>query len=128
MELRPIGGETLGVFLRRVRVERGMKLPELAEALKQFPADEQISQPYLSQIELGRAKQPSRLKLQRVAEVLRIAPNDLVSLAGLEVEQSEKAIDALTQQITLRVAEMSSNEKHLVLRLIDAVREERRKK
>ncbi len=69
--------ETLGIQLRKARLDKGLSLDELARLTK-------ISKPYLSLIETGRVvNPPSDEKLQRLETVLGFSPGELVSQAHL---------------------------------------------
>jgi transcriptional regulator with XRE-family HTH domain len=64
----------LGPALRAARRARGMTLTELASAAE-------LSQPFLSQLELGRA-QPSMRSLHRIAEALGTTQQQLLAAAA----------------------------------------------
>lgn len=80
-EYEPRADETLGAYLRRVRVLRGISLPEVARALASAASSPHISSRYLSQIEFEQILQPTDESLQRLAHILQVKPEWLLEKA-----------------------------------------------
>lgn len=124
-ELRPHADETLGAYLRRVRMMRGLNLPDVARALAGLPPSQRISHPYLSQIELGQVFQPARDRLQSLASVLGIPPEWLYEKAGLPLmggaERRVADRSPLAEQIATRATELEPSDQKMVLDMIEVV-------
>ncbi len=76
---------TLGAVLRRHRKERGLTLQQLADRCG-------LSQPFLSQLENGRAM-PSLLALHQVAAALETSPQELLQPHGSDEIRLVRAAD-----------------------------------
>lgn len=75
--------QTLAKLLRELRQRHGLTLREVAAASEAPPFDSagRVSQPYLAQLEGGRAARPSLTKLLTLAALYRVAPVTLISAA-----------------------------------------------
>lgn len=71
-------GTTLGTFLKAAREGRKLTLREVERVTG-------ISNPYLSQLEGDKIKQPSPVWLHKLSEVYGLAYADLLALAGYPV-------------------------------------------
>lgn len=125
-ELRPREDESLGAYIRRIRLIRGMGLGEVADATPQVPESRHISFSYLSQIEVGRALHPSRERLLSIAEVLGVPPEWLLEKAGFKAgggmtPEDVEAPSPIVQQITLRAGKLDRTDQEAFLQMIDAV-------
>ncbi len=133
IELRPRADESLGAYIRRVRLMRGMGLAEVADATPQVPESRHVSYSYLSQIELSRALSPSRERLMSIAEVLGVPPAWLLEKAGF-AGGTEPALDdsgspsPIVKQIALRAGQLDQTDQEAFLQMIDAVLRMRRKR
>ncbi len=130
-EWRPRPEETLGAYLRRIRLMRGMDLGDVSDATPKIPESQHVSQPYLSQIELGRALHPSRERLITIARVLSLPEKWVLEKAGFSGETQviePPALSPLAQQISLRAAQLDPSDQEAFLRMIDAVLRLRRTK
>lgn len=123
-EYEPRADETLGVYLRRVRTMRGLNLPDVSRALAGAPPTQRVSHAYLSQIELGQVFQPSRDRLQSLAQVLQIKPEWLFAKAGLPLSNQERPLPVHTpivMQIMERAALLEPFDLKMLLQIIDWV-------
>ncbi len=124
-ESQPRTDESLGAYIRRIRQMRRLTLPDVARALAALPAGQRVSQPYLSQIELGQVYQPSRERLLSIANVLGIPEALLLEKAGLSStgasEQARPERNPLVDQVTMRAAQMEPADLKLFLQMMDSV-------
>ncbi len=126
--LQPHEDETLGSYLRRVRIARGLNLPDVARALIGLPKEMRVSHPYLSQVELGQVAQPSRDRLVSLANLYHIPSDWLLRKAGytLILEEPTSSTSGIVHQIMKRVEELAPADQKLFLTLLDAVAKQRR--
>ena len=119
-ELQPRAEESLGAYIRRVRLQRGLNLPDVARALANEPPSQRISHPYLSQIELGQVFQPARDRLQSLANVLQINPEWLFEKAHLPMQGAEDTTqrNPIVSEIATRAAKMEPTDQQMVLDMI----------
>src|SRR5712692_9246889 len=68
-------GNVLGEELRRLRMEKGVTLREVEKATE-------LSRAYLSQLENGKAEQPSPRVLHKLAEFYEVSYHRLMESAG----------------------------------------------
>lgn len=87
---------TLGGAIRRRRLSRGASLVDLASLAE-------LSQPFLSQVENGRAR-PSLLSLRRIAQALETTPQALFAPQAL----FDSTTDAATQPTIVRAGDVPS--------------------
>ena len=127
-ELRPRTGEKLGEYIRRIRLTRGLNLPQVARASAEEPPSQRISHPYLSQIELGQVFQPSRDRLQTLAKILQIQPEWLFEKANLPLHGAERDMqqNPMVERIATRAAEMEPTDQQMVLDMIDVILKRRK--
>lgn len=132
-DLRPRPEEKLGGYIRRVRLMRGLSLPDVARALADRPSSQRLSHPYLSQIETGQVYQPSRDRLQSLAGVLGVPPEWLYEKADLPVEMGARPAvthGGIADYIATRATELEPQDQTMILRMIETVlnlrKEERR--
>jgi transcriptional regulator with XRE-family HTH domain len=85
----------VGAALRRIRLDRGLTLREVAAAAR-------VSMPYLSEIERGR-KEPSSEVLAGVCVALGLTIVDLLAQSAAEIRAGE----ALVVDLTTRRDELS---------------------
>lgn len=127
-QFRPRPDEKLGEYIRRVRLMRGLNLPQVARASADEPPSQRISHPYLSQIELGQVFQPSRDRLQTLAKILQIKPEWLFEKANLPLHGAENPAqqNPMVGQIAMRAAEMEPTDQQMVLEMIDVILKRRK--
>lgn len=114
--------EPLGRYIRRIRVARGLNLPDVARALAGLPPPLRVSHPYLSQIELGQVFQPSRDRLESIAAVLGIPPENLLTKAGYPLHDPLKRLERtspLADLILKQALKLNPADQQLVLDLIN---------
>ena len=70
-----MGSEEFGKEIKRLRLEKEIKLREMAERVGISPA-------YMSRIESGRELPPKGERVVKIAEVLGVSVDTLLSLAG----------------------------------------------
>lgn len=132
-ELRPRPEEKLGTYIRRVRLMRGLSLPDVARALADRPASQRLSHPYLSQIETGQVHQPSRDRLLSLATVLGIPAEWLYEKADLPLQTGVRESTnhgGIADYIATRATELEPQDQTMILRMIETVlnlRKEERK-
>lgn len=130
-ELQPRADESLGSYLRRIRLMRGMGLGKVADATPKVPESRHVSYSYLSQIELSRALRPSRERLISIAEVLGLPPQWVLEKAGFAgggetVAEDSSSPSPIVQQIALRAGKLDRTDQEIFLQMIDAVARLRR--
>lgn len=127
-ELQPRQDEALGAYIRRVRIARGLNLPDVARALIHLPKYARISHPYLSQIELGQVARPGRDRLISLANLLHIPSEWLLLKAGydLTTNQTTDTASPLVQQIVQLVEDLSPADQKLFLTMLEAIVKQRR--
>jgi transcriptional regulator with XRE-family HTH domain len=126
IELSPRDDESLGAYIRRMRLMRGMGLGAVADATPKVPESRHVSYSYLSQIELGRALKPSRERLLSIAEVLGVPPAWLLEKAGFSgrgelAPEDDSSPSPIVQQIALRAGKLDRTDQEAFLQMIDAV-------
>lgn len=132
-ELRPHPEEKLGAYIRRVRLMRGLSLPDVARALGDRPSSQRLSHPYLSQIETGQVHQPSRDRLESLASVLGIPSEWLYEKADLPLQTGVRPATSrggIADYIATRATELEPQDQTMILRMIETVlnlRKEERK-
>lgn len=77
LRVRPLLRTTVGAVLRRIRLDQGRTLADVARAAR-------VSLPYLSELERGR-KEASSEVLAAVCDALGIELSDLLGLVGREL-------------------------------------------
>lgn len=124
-ELRPRAQESLGEYVRRLRLMQGMSLPDVARALNSLPPSQRISHPYLSQIEHGQVHQPSRDRLQSLASVFNIPPEWLYEKAGLPTDSPKgmpvRQHSPLVDQLATRAALIEPADQQMMLDMVEAI-------
>jgi transcriptional regulator with XRE-family HTH domain len=129
-ELQPRPDETLGQYIRRIRVMRGLNLPDVARVTSQLPKVERVSHPYLSQIELGHVFQPARARLPSIARVLGIPGAMLLEKAGYSAGGTgvppRLERNPMVEQIAMRAAQLDPADQKLLLCMMEAVLRMRR--
>lgn len=128
-ELRPFPDEALGEYLRRLRLIRGLDLGDVSVQTPKVPESQHVSQSYLSQLELGRAQNPSRERLVSLARVLDVPESWILERAGFSsgnASQVSDGLDAQSRRFALRVAQLNPEERSLLDSMIEGILQARR--
>ncbi len=123
-DLAPRSDETLGQYLRRLRLKRNLGLIEVAERSPQHPESQHISHSYLSQLETSHATNPSSERLVSLARILDVPAEWLIEKAGLNpaVLPNDAADEtSLSRQVARRAAKLDSQEAQIVLAMIEGI-------
>ena len=124
-ELRPQAHESLGEYVRRLRLMQGLSLPDVARAMTNLPPSQRISHPYLSQIEHEQVHQPSRDRLSSLASVFNIPPEWLYEKAGLPTDSprgvSARQTSPLVEQLATRAALIEPADQQMMLDMVEAI-------
>lgn len=124
-ELRPYPQETLGDYVRRLRLMQGLSLPDVARAMTNLPPSQRISHPYLSQIEHGQVHQPSRDRLSSLASVFGIPPEWLYEKAGLPTDSprgmAARDMSPLVEQLATRASLIEPADQQMLLDMVEAI-------
>jgi transcriptional regulator with XRE-family HTH domain len=121
--------ETLAEFVKRVRLSKGLTLPDVERQ-----SGGQITNGYVSRIENGQSLNPSVDKLKALAKGLRIKESELFDVAQGKVKTvkpSGLSDDSEFASITLGFQELSEADKTTLRPLLQMLRreiEERNKK
>lgn len=122
-ELQPDPLETLGQYIRRLRLIRSLKLSDLARATARFGA--QVSEIHLSHLEFDMSPNRSIEDLTKIAKALDIPPQWLIEkseMNGMAVKQG--AQDDL-QEGMLQVT-LDPDKQQMILAMIDVILRRRR--
>jgi transcriptional regulator with XRE-family HTH domain len=111
--LGPLGGDSLGDYLREQRQSARLSLRQLSELAG-------VSNPYLSQIERG-LKKPSAEILQQLAKGLQVSAESLYVRAGILDERPENAPEpADTRAVITADPLLSQRQKAALLDVYDS--------
>ena len=109
----------IGEELRRLRLHRGVSLRDVEKETK-------ISNAYLSQLESGKAEQPSPRILHKLAEFYNVPYESLMGVAGyLRSTQNGNSNAGTPLHTALMSAELTHDEAQIVSRFVDFLRKER---
>ena len=99
----------IGPVVRRLRQERNLSQEELAGAAH-------ISSGYLSKLERGLYKQPSREVLDRIAEALGMAPSDLYRAAGMDhlLVESNPSLEPLLESFAAKLDDLPQRDRQRI--------------
>ncbi len=113
---------TLGDRIRDARIRQSKSLRQVAKELNVTPS-------YLSDIENDR-RVPAEAVLSRIAQLLGLDFNELMSLAGRFGEKAEKYVrrQPMAVQLFRRIAEKNLDEKNLRRLLVEIEKENKEKK
>jgi transcriptional regulator with XRE-family HTH domain len=111
--LGPLGGDSLGDYLREQRQSARLSLRQLSELAG-------VSNPYLSQIERG-LKKPSAEILQQLAKGLQVSAESLYVRAGILDERPEHAPELPdTRAVITADPHLSQRQKAALLDIYDS--------
>ena len=116
-------GDTLGETLRLTRKLKALSLREVEEKTG-------ISNAYLSQLETGKAENPSPHVLHKLAEVYELPYSSLMEAAGYLAKtgsSSERPKPPSAMQAALLSARLSPEEEKKVAEFIEFLRSQRRR-
>ncbi len=109
----------LGEELRRLRIEKGATLREVEKATD-------ISNAYLSQLENGKAEQPSPRVLHKLAEYYKVPYQRLMEVAGyLQPSPIIQQDKVGSMQAALMSSDLSEDEERTVSQFIQFLRSQR---
>jgi transcriptional regulator with XRE-family HTH domain len=117
-------GNNLGQILQKIREVKGMSLRAVEEKTK-------ISNAYLSQLENGKAENPSPHILYKLSSLYEISYDSLMEAAGYlfpSTHQGEKKSNKNSLQEALMSAKLTTEEQSKVAEFIGYLRSQRRKK
>ncbi len=107
---------TLGTYLKSLRNARGFSLREVEEKSG-------ISNPFLSQLESGKVKQPSPVMLHKLAELYGVPYEALMERAGYPAPQSGHAVS----KVFHRLGHISEEEEEALLVYLSFLRSRTRR-
>ena len=128
-ELRPFPDEALGEYLRRLRLIRGLDLGDVSVRTPTVPESQHVSQSYLSQLELGRAQNPSRERLVSLARVMDVPERWILKKAGFSsgnAAETSDGLDPQSRRFALRAAQLNPEERSLLDSMIEGILQARR--
>ncbi|MBI5029065.1 MAG: helix-turn-helix transcriptional regulator [Chloroflexi bacterium] len=126
-QFAPLPDESLGEYLRRLRLIRGMDLGDVSSQTPRNPDSQHVSQSYLSQLELGRAVNPSRERLISLAHVLNVPETWILEKAGFTSGQLTGELDPRDRDLLLRAAQLSKEDRSVLDVIIDSLLLRRKK-
>ena len=125
-DLFPLPDESLGEYLRRLRLIRGLDLGDVAARTPRTPDSQHVSNSYLSQLELGRAVNPSRERLISLAKVLDVPEAWLLEKAGYSGGQTPGDISSDDRDLLLRASQLSKEDRSILKVIIDGLARRRK--
>ena len=102
---------TFGEFIKGKRTEKGINLRKLAELVNIAPA-------YLSDIEKGKRNSPSLEKMEKIAEVLELTSEEIITMKDLAASDRPNSVapdisEYVTNNESVRVALRKARELNL---------------
>jgi len=113
-----MGKNVLGEELRRLRIEKGATLREVEKATD-------ISNAYLSQLENGKAEQPSPRVLHKLAEYYKVPYNRLMEVAGYLQASGARQNGVGSIEAALMTSGLTEDEEKTVAQFIEFLRLQR---
>jgi transcriptional regulator with XRE-family HTH domain len=109
----------LGEELRRLRIEKGATLREVED-------ETDISNAYISQLENGKAEQPSPRVLHKLAEFYKIPYTRLMEAAGyIKPSQHRQQVGSGSLQAALMASDLTEAEEKTVAQFVEFLRLQR---
>ena len=105
--------KSLGQFLKSLREDAGLTLRAVEEATG-------VSNPYLSQVESDKIKQPSPTVLHKLSDLYKTSYSTLLRLAGYPVP-GEKA-DADNFELVARIGPVTQREEDAIVEYLEFLR------
>lgn len=105
------GKETIGQLVARLRDERDLKQGELATyATELSRGTVRVTRPWIAQVEGDRIERPEREKLEAIARVLRVPPENLLAAAGYRVTplpERQRSLEEMAREIAVQARKES---------------------
>jgi transcriptional regulator with XRE-family HTH domain len=109
----------LGEELRRLRIEKGVTLREVEK-------ETDVSNAYVSQLENGKAEQPSPRVLHKLAGYYKVPYNRLMEAAGyIQPPRNGQPSGPGSLQAALMASDLTENEENTVAQFIQFLRLQR---
>lgn len=110
--------KTLGKYLQAAREKKGLTLRAVERATG-------ISNPYLSQLESGKIKQPSPIMLHKLSELYEVPYSDVLELAGYPVpDRSNEAVTDII--VASRIGPVTKDEEDALIEYLEFLRTKRK--
>lgn len=109
--------QTLGQFLKSTREKKGL-------TLRQVESSTGVSNPYLSQLEGDKIKQPSPIWLHKLGELYGVSYATLLSLAGYPVPGNERNA-TIHSGLAARIGPVTSEEEDALVEYLESLRSRR---
>ena len=109
----------LGAFLQAAREQKGLTLRAVEKATG-------VSNPYLSQIESGRIRQPSPVVLHKLSNLYEVQYVDVLVLAGYPVPSRSSASSDLSG-VAARLGPVTKKEEVALIEYLEFLRTRRRR-
>ena len=111
--------QTLGQFLRDAREKQALSLRAVEKATG-------ISNPYLSQLEGNKIRQPSLTLLHKLCELYEVPYNTVMELAGYPTTNAD-ARSSRQSRIAARLGDVTSEEEDALVEYLEFLRSRRKK-
>jgi len=111
--------QTLGQFLRGAREKQGLSLRAVEKATG-------ISNPYLSQLEGNKIKQPSPKLLHKLCELYEVPYSTVMELAGYPTTNAD-TLSSRQSRIAARLGDVTSEEEDALVEYLEFLRSRRKK-
>jgi HTH-type transcriptional regulator, competence development regulator len=111
--------QTLGQFLKNAREKQGLSLRAVEKVTG-------ISNPYLSQLEGNKIKQPSPTLLHKLCELYEVPYGTVMELAGYPTTTTDSA-PSRQSRIATRLGQITSEEEEALVEYLEFLRSRRKK-
>jgi transcriptional regulator with XRE-family HTH domain len=111
--------QTLGQFLKNAREKQGLSLRAVEKVTG-------ISNPYLSQLEGNKIKQPSPTLLHKLCELYEVPYSTVMELAGYPTTTTDSA-PSRQSRIATRLGQITSEEEEALVEYLEFLRSRRKK-
>lgn len=112
--------QTLGQFLKDAREHKGLSLRAVA-------TETGISNPYLSQLEGDKIKQPSPTLLHKVCELYEISYHTAMELAGYPAVQADEKTSSHRNSFAARLGPVTRKEGEALIEYLEFLRSRRKR-
>ena len=112
--------ESLGEYLKRARTAKQLSLRAVQSATG-------ISNPYLSQVEGGKIRNPSPVNLHKLSKLYEVPYSDLMQLAGYPLPDSQQEQQGLSS-FAARLGPVSEEEADALTDYLDFLRSKRKRR
>jgi HTH-type transcriptional regulator, competence development regulator len=110
--------QTLGQFLKNAREKQGLSLRAVEKVTG-------ISNPYLSQLEGNKIKQPSPTLLHKLCELYEVPYSTVMELAGYPTSTTDSA-PSRQSRIATRLGQITSEEEEALVEYLEFLRSRRK--